>query len=115
MSNAQAHLVPLPFTKHIAVLLERATLQLRLLPQVGCQEAVGIGDSHEGRLERVLERLCRAGGSGVDVAYTCELEQTLDGRGGDQAGTAWGGDKLDNQLETVWLVSKAACLNLPSR
>lgn len=55
------HLVALALTQHIAVLLERAADELRLLPQVRRQEAVGVADGDEGGLERVLERLCGAG------------------------------------------------------
>jgi len=77
------HLVALTLAQHITVLLERAAGELGLLPQVGSQEAVGVGDGGESSLERVLERLGGAGGGGVGVVDTGKLEQALDGWGGD--------------------------------
>lgn len=44
-------------SEHIRVLLKRASRDLVLLPQVGGQETICAGDSDEGSLERVLERL----------------------------------------------------------
>ena len=55
------HLVLLSFPKSIRVLLQRASLQLRLGPQVGRQESVRVGDGGEGSLEGVLEGLGRTG------------------------------------------------------
>lgn len=59
--SRQSNLVALALTKHIAVLLERGADELRLLPQVGCQEAIGVGDSDEGSFQRVLEGFGRTG------------------------------------------------------
>jgi hypothetical protein len=87
-------LVTLALTQHIRVLLQRAAIELRLLPEIGSEEAVGAGDSDEASLERVLERLGGAGGCSVDVVHTGELEQTFDGWRGDETGTAWGWDEL---------------------
>ena len=82
----------------VGKLLQRAPQQLGLLPEVGRQEAVGVGDGHEGGLEGVLEGLGRTGGRGVGVLDTGELEEALDGGGGDEAGTAGGGDQLQRML-----------------
>jgi hypothetical protein len=60
-ANATRHLVPLALAQHVAVLLQWAADELGLLPEVGCEEAVAVGDGDEGGLERVLERLRRAG------------------------------------------------------
>lgn len=87
-------LVALAFTKHITVLLERATDELRLLPQIRRQKSVGAGNGSEGSLESVLERLGRSGGSCVDVTNTCKLEQTLDGWRRDETGATWSWDEL---------------------
>lgn len=78
----------------IRELLEGAAQQLGLGPEVGGEEAVGVGDGHKGRLEGVLEGLGGAGGGGVGVFDTGELEEALDGGGGDEAGTTGSGDKL---------------------
>lgn len=89
------HLVLLALAEHVAVLLQRASGKLGLLPQVGGEESVCVGDGDEGRLEGVLERLGGTGGRGVDVGHTGELEETLDGGRGDEAGTAGRGDETD--------------------
>ena len=47
-------LVSLTLPQGVSELLQRASDQLGLLPQVGCQEAVGVGDSREGGLQGVL-------------------------------------------------------------
>ena len=95
-------LVALALTKHITVLLKRRTDELSLLPQIGSEEAVAVSDSDEGSLERVLEGLGRAGRSSVDIADTCELQQTLDGWRGDEAGTAWSWNELRHISIFVW-------------
>lgn len=91
----QPRLVPLALTEHIAVLLQRAARQLGLLPQVGGEESVCVGDGDEGGLEGVLEGLGGTGRGGVDVLHTSKLEETLDGGRGDEAGTAGSGDETD--------------------
>ena len=78
----------------VGKLLERAAQQLGLLPQVGGQETVGVGDGDEGGLEGVLERLGGTGGGGVSVLDTSELEEALDSGGGNKASTAGSGDQL---------------------
>ena len=93
-TSALTRLVALALTQHIAVLLERAAHELLFGPQVRREEAVGTSDGDEGSLERILERLGGTGGCAVDVRDTGELEQTLDGWGGDKAGTAWSWDEL---------------------
>lgn len=87
-------LVTLALTKHITVLLERATDELGLLPQVGSEERVSTSNRSEGSLKRILERLGRSGRCCVDVIDTGKLKQTLDGWRGDEAGTTWSWDEL---------------------
>jgi len=87
-------LVTLTLAQHIAVLLQRAPDELGLLPQIGRQKAIGVDHSAERRLERVLERLGRAGRGRVDVVDAGELQQALDGGRGDEAGAAGRGDQL---------------------
>ena len=86
--------VPLAVPKGVGILLQRAPDELGLLPQVGCEEAVGVGDGSEGGLEGVLEGLGRAGRRGVGVLDTGELQETLDGGRSDEGGTAGSRDKL---------------------
>ena len=66
-------LVPLPLPQGVGVLVQRAPDELRLLPQVGRQEAVGVGDGGEGGLQGVLEGLGRTGRGRVGVLDTGEL------------------------------------------
>lgn len=87
-------LKPLPFPEHVTVFLQRTPVQLRLLPQIRRQEAVAVADGDEGRFERVFERLGGAGRRRVRVLHAGELQETLDGGGGNEAGTAGGGDEL---------------------
>ena len=87
-------LVLLSLAQNITELLQRAPSELSLSPQVRSEEAVGIADSHEGGLEGVLEGLGRSGGGSVGVLDTGELEQTLDGGGGNETSTTGGRDKL---------------------
>ena len=86
--------VPLAVPEGVGKLLERAPDELGLLPQVGCEEAVGVGDGREGGLEGVLEGLGRAGRRRVGVLDTGELEETLDGGRSDDRGTAGSREKL---------------------
>lgn len=88
------NLVLLALAQDITELLQRAADELSLLPEVGGEEAVGVDDSDEGGLERVLEGLGGAGRGGVGVLDTSELEQTLDSGGGNKAGTAGSGNEL---------------------
>lgn len=88
------NLVLLALAQNIAELLQRAPDELALLPEVGGEETVGVDDGNEGGLESVLEGLGGAGGGGVGVLDTGELEQTLDSGGSDKAGTAGGGNEL---------------------
>ena len=78
----------------VGELVQRAPDELRLLPQVGGQEAVRIGHGSKGSLESVLEGLGRAGRGCVGIVDTGKLEETLDSGGGDEGGTAGSGDKL---------------------
>ena len=66
-------LVPLTLPQGVGVLVQRAPDELRLLPQVGRQEAVGVGDGGEGGLQGVLESLGRTGRGRVGVLDTGEL------------------------------------------
>jgi len=87
-------LIPLPLPKHIPKFLERAPVQLRVLPQIRRQEPICVAHRHERSFQRVLERLRRACGGGVHVLDAGELEEALDGGGGDESGAAGGGDEL---------------------
>lgn len=86
--------VPLSFPQHIAEFFQRAPVEFRFLPQVRCQEPVRVAHGYERSLECVLEGLCGAGGGSVDVLDAGELEETLDGRGSDEAGTTRCRDEL---------------------
>ena len=97
--------VSLPFPEHVAEFLQRASVELRFLPQVRRQEAVRVAHGDEGGFQCVFECLCGAGGGGVDVLDAGELEETLDGWGCDEAGTTGGGDELV-------IVVSAHCLEL---
>lgn len=88
-------LVSLAFSQHITILLQRTSDELGLLPQVGGQESVGVADGHEGRLEGVLEGLGASRRRGVGVLHTGQLQQSLDGGRGDEAGSSGRGDQTD--------------------
>ena len=66
-------LVALVVPQRVGKLLQRAPDELGLLPQVGGQEAVGVGDGGEGGLQGVLESLGRTGRGRVGVLDTGEL------------------------------------------
>jgi hypothetical protein len=87
-------LVTLAVPQGVGELLQRAADELGLLPQVGRQETVGVGNGGEGGLQGVLEGLGRARRRGVGVLDTGQLEKTLDGGRGDQGGTAGSRDEL---------------------
>lgn len=87
-------LVPFSLSKHITKLLQRAPIQLGLLPQIRCKEAVGIAHRHEGRFEGIFESFCGTGWRCVDVLDAGELEKALYSWGSDEASTAGGGDEL---------------------
>jgi hypothetical protein len=59
-STVVARLISLSFSQNITKLLQRTPNELRLLPQVGSQEAVCVADSDKGGLESVLESLGRS-------------------------------------------------------
>lgn len=86
--------IPLPLPQHIGEFIQRAPHQLRLLPQIGRQETIGVADGHEGGFEGVFEGFGGAGRGGVGVLHAGELEETFYGGGGDEAGAAGGGDEL---------------------
>lgn len=50
-------LVTLALAKGVSKLVQRTSDELSVLPQVGCQEAVCVGDCLESGLEGVLEGL----------------------------------------------------------
>lgn len=50
-------LVSLAFSQDIAVLFQRTPVELRLLPQIRCQETICVSYSYEGSLKRVFESL----------------------------------------------------------
>jgi len=89
------HLVTLASPQSIRELLQRRSDELGLLPQVGGQVSVCVADSDEGSLQGVLEGLGRTGGGSVNVVDTSELEETLDGGGGDETSTTGSWDKSD--------------------
>ena len=86
--------VPLAVPEGVGELFERASDELRLLPEVGGEEAVGVGYGGEGGLEGVLESLCGTGGGCVGVLDTGKLEEALDSGGSDKGGTTGSRDKL---------------------
>jgi len=88
-------LVALALAEDIGVLVERRADELGLLPEVGGEETVGVGDGNEGGLEGVLEGLGGTGRGGVGVLDTSKLQQTLDGGGGNETDTAGSGNKSD--------------------
>lgn len=94
MRYCEWYLVTLALTKDIRVLLQWRANQAGLLPQVWCQEAVGIGDGNVGGFESVLKCLCASGRGCVDVLDTGKLQQTLDSWRGDQSSTTWSRDEL---------------------
>jgi hypothetical protein len=93
--NVFTRLISLPFSQNITKLLQWTPNELRLLPQVGSQEAICVADSDESGLESVLESLCRSRRCSVNIINTGKLEQTLDSWGCDETSTTRGGDKLD--------------------
>lgn len=70
-------------------------------PQVGGQEAVGVGNGNEGGLEGVLQSSGRAGGSGVDILDTSELQKLLDSGGGNNGRTSGSGDESNVDGSTL--------------
>lgn len=87
-------LISLSLTQDVRKLLQRAPVELGLLPQVGGQEAVSVADGHEGGLERVLKGLGRTGRGSVGVLDTGELKETLDSGRGNETSTTGGRDQL---------------------
>lgn len=87
-------LVSLAIPQAIRKLLQGTSDELGLLPQVGGEEAVGVGNGNERGLEGVLEGLGRTSGRGVGVLDTSELEESLDCGGGNEASTTGSGDEL---------------------
>jgi len=64
-----------------------------LLPQVGSQVGVGLGNSSVGSLGEVSKGSGRATGRGVAIFDTGHLQQLLGDGGRDDASTTWGGDQ----------------------
>lgn len=95
-------LVALALAEDIGVLVERRADELGLLPEVGGEETVGVGDGNEGGLEGVLEGLGGTGRGGVGVLDTSKLQQTLDGGGSNETGTAGSGNKLEEKKSGGW-------------
>lgn len=67
-------LVSLSLSQHITKFLQRAPTQFRFFPQIGRQEAVCVAHRHECSLQCVFECFRRAGGGGVDILNTSQLE-----------------------------------------
>lgn len=93
-TDCPSNLVALLRSQSVGELLQGAPDELGLLPEVGRQESVGVGDGGEGGLQGVLEGLGGTGGRGVGVLNTSKLQETLDGGGGNQGGTTGSWDKL---------------------
>jgi hypothetical protein len=87
-------LVFLAFSQHVSEFLQWIPAELRLFPQIWCQEAVAVADGHKGGFQRVLESLGTTGRRCVCVLNTGELEKTFDGGRGDETGAAGGRDEL---------------------
>jgi hypothetical protein len=100
-----SRLVSLALAQDVTKLLQRGADEVSLLPQVGGEESVGVADSKESGLEGVLEGLGRTSGGGVGVLDTSKLEETLDGGGGNEAGTTGSGDKLGDRLIRISLAT----------
>lgn len=94
MLRCSPNLVALALAESVGKLLQRTSDELRLSPQVGGEEAEGVGDGGEGGLEGVLKSLGRAGRRGVRVLDTSELQKALDAGRGDNLGTAGRRDEL---------------------
>ena len=99
----ESSLVSLAVPKSVGVLVQGTPDELGLLPQVGGEESVGVGDGHKGSLEGVLEGLGGTSGRGVGVLDTGELQESLDGGGGDEASTAGSGDELEAVVSILTL------------
>lgn len=67
--------------------------QVGLLPQVGGEEAVGLGECVEGGAGEVLDGLCLAGGRGEHVLHSGEAENLLGDGCSDDSGSSGGGDE----------------------
>ena len=87
--------VSLRLPQCIRILLQRASDQLGLLPQIRRQEPVAIPHRSESRLERVLQRLRAPGAARVRILHAGQLEQSLHGRRGHQPCSSRGGDQAD--------------------
>lgn len=72
-TDCPSNLVALLSSQGVCELLQGAPDELRLLPEVGRQESVGVGDGGEGGLQGVLEGLGRSGGGSVGVLNTGKL------------------------------------------
>jgi hypothetical protein len=88
------HLVSLALAESVRIFVQGTSDQLRLGPQVGGEESVGVGDGSESGLEGVLEGLGRTGGRGVGVLDTCQLKESLDGGRSDDLSTTGSRDEL---------------------
>jgi len=90
------NLVALALAESVGELLQGAPDELGLGPQVGSEEAIGVGDGGEGGLEGVLKGLGGTSRRGVGVLDTGELQEALDGGRGDNLGTAGSGNEADS-------------------
>lgn len=95
------NLVPFALSQHISKLLQWIPSELRLLPQIWCQEAVAVADCHEGSFQCVLKSLSTTSRRSVCIFHTCELEKTFDCRRCDESGTAWSGDELKESVSAT--------------
>ena len=90
--------VPLPFPQHIPKLLQRASVQLGLLPQIGCQEPVCVPHGDKRGLERIFQRLGRSRRGGVDILHPGQLQESLDRGRSDQTCAAGCRDQLPSMV-----------------
>ncbi|KAI6764817.1 hypothetical protein HG531_012704 [Fusarium graminearum] len=77
--------ISLALAQSIGELVQGTSDELGLLPEVGGEETVGVGDGNESSLEGVLEGLGGTGRGCVGVLDTGELEESLDSGGGNEA------------------------------
>merc|ERR1719443_579065 len=77
----------------VAVLLVGSLDKHGLIPQVGSQVGVGLGDGSVGSLSKVAEGTSRATGRGVAILDTGHLQELLGDGGRDDASTTGRGDE----------------------
>jgi hypothetical protein len=74
--------------KEVRVSLEGLRGELVLLPEIGGEVTIGVGNGTESGLDEVTHGLGLTGGRRVDIADTGELQELLGSQGSDETGTA---------------------------